>query len=189
MPLATVSPQEIQKVLRSSEELELSAAAIQRLKWFLYAREHEDNVSLTCRHFGISRSTFLRWADRFDVRDPRTLEEQSRRPMRVRQSVVPSHVIDAIRSIRERHPTMNKQSVAECLLRETGITLSASTVGRIIARHGFFFATTKSHLEKRHRESDEQTQEVFAPGVPPRRETVAGADDSSGFLSILGCTA
>ena len=64
---------DVRRLLRSAGELELSLHAIQRLKWFMYALEHDGNVSLVSRHFGISRSTFLRWAERFDAADPRTL--------------------------------------------------------------------------------------------------------------------
>jgi hypothetical protein len=35
------------------------------------------------------------------------------------------------------------------LLRDYGMRVSASTVGRTIARHGLFFADTKAHEQKR----------------------------------------
>lgn len=43
---------------------ELAPEAKKRLKWFDWHRDHGENVSLTCRHFGIGRSTFYRWAKR-----------------------------------------------------------------------------------------------------------------------------
>lgn len=41
--------------------VELSKTARLRLKWFEFCDIYGDNVSLTCRHFGIGRQTFYRW--------------------------------------------------------------------------------------------------------------------------------
>src|SRR5450755_2241154 len=64
--------------------VELSREARVRLSWMdFYARC--DNVTHTCRHFGISRQTFYRWQRRYDPYDLTTLEERSRRPRQCRQ--------------------------------------------------------------------------------------------------------
>ena len=141
--------QEAKKILRRASELELSTSAVQKLKWFVYAAEHKGNVSLACRHFGIARSTFLRWAERFSAEDPSTLEEHSRRPHSMRQPETDPQVIERIRRMRTESPLLGKQSIAEKLLQEYQIELSASTIGRIIARHNLFFADTPSHRQKR----------------------------------------
>ena len=41
--------------------VELSKTARLRLKWFEFCYDHGGNVSLTCRHLGISRQTFYCW--------------------------------------------------------------------------------------------------------------------------------
>lgn len=196
MSLRALQLTEIRRLLRSADDLELSAGAVQRLKWFLYAREHEDNVSLTCRHFGIGRSTFLRWAERFDPQDLRTIEEQSRRPKHVRTSVVPDAAIHAIRRIRLQQPLLSKNDVAECLMREEGIQLSPSTVGRIIQRYGFFFAATKAHQEKRLHLDDERNMtavkkdhDITMTSAPLVQNDELPSDDASGAFSVLGFTA
>jgi transposase len=51
--------------------------------------EHR-NARLTYRHFDISPQTFYRWKRRFDPYDLTTLEDESRRPDRVRQPQTPS---------------------------------------------------------------------------------------------------
>lgn len=186
--------QDVRRLLRSAQDLELSSGAIQRLRWFLYAREHGDNVSLTCRHFGISRSTFLRWADRFSATDLSTLEENSRCPKTVRQSDVDPAVIDIIRNIRQAEPKLGKEPIAEMLLREHGVTLSASTVGRIITRHKLFFGETKAHVEKRafthtdtNADSDTDTPIDTSLSALPLTTSEAGAiDDSYPFHPIPG---
>ncbi len=145
----TIRLRDVRHLLKRAKELELSEDAVQRLKWFSYALEHESNVSLTCRHFGIARSTFLRWAERFDVRDIRTIEEESRRPHRVREPEIAEHIVTLIRDVRREQPLLGKDAIAELLKRQYGVSISASSVGRTIARYGFFFAATKSHEQKR----------------------------------------
>jgi transposase-like protein len=139
----------IKKLLRSAQDLELSDGAVRRLKWFLFAAEHDGNVSITCRHFDIARSTFRRWSERFSAHDITTLEENSRKPRNVRSSTIDPRVIEIVRVLREDAPKMQKAVIVDKLLREHGIVLSAATVGRIITRHKLFFGTTKSHREKR----------------------------------------
>ena len=64
--------------------VELSREARVRLSWMdFYARC--DNVTHTCRHFGISRQTFYRWQRRYDPYDLTSLEERSHRPRQCRQ--------------------------------------------------------------------------------------------------------
>lgn len=139
----------VRHLLKRAKELELSDAAVQRLKWFAFALEHDGNASLACRHFGIARTTYVRWASRFDPRDPSSLEEESRRPRRVREPETPPHVVALIRDQRVKTPLMGKEEIASLLQARYGVAVSASTVGRTIARHGFFFADTPAHERKR----------------------------------------
>jgi transposase InsO family protein len=110
----------------------ISKEAQKRLRWFEYYRDCSD-VSLTCRHFGISRPTFYRWKNRFDPYDLTTLEESSRRPHRVRQSETPVPDIERIRVMRQTYPRWGKEKLA-VLLRQEGIQISGSTVGRQMAK-------------------------------------------------------
>lgn len=140
---------DVKRLLRRSQELELSTHAVQRLKWFVYALEHHGNISVTCRHFGIARSTFLCWLHRFDAKDPRSLEEHSRRPHTVNRSHTDPHVIALIKMLRIQQPLIGKKEIQKILDTQHGIQLSSSTIGREIARHHFFFGNTKSHRAKR----------------------------------------
>src|SRR5512141_2135754 len=64
--------------------VELSRAAQVRLAWMDFYRKTE-NVTLTCRHFGISRQTFYRWHGRYQPLDLTTLEQRSHSPHQRRQ--------------------------------------------------------------------------------------------------------
>lgn len=141
--------QDITNLLQHAESLRLSRDARRRLAWFSYALRHDGNISLTCRYFGISRATFLRWAKRFDPKRPETLEDNSRRPHTVREPETAPKVVALIRDYRTAFPTMGKSAIAQKLFREHSIEISASTVGRVIARERLFFADLPSHLHKR----------------------------------------
>lgn len=183
MSLRFIRLQDVRRLLRSAEEYELNSEQVQRLKWFQYALEHDGNVSLTCRHFGISRSTFLRWADRFDASDLRSFDEQSRRPHTVRAPETDAKTVELIRTIRLASPTLGKEHIALRLAAEHGITISSSTVGRIIKRHGLFFGDTAAHTGKRAATapSDNESSELSVRPVTPEP---AAADDDP-FLSLI----
>ncbi len=158
MPLGTIRLQDVRRLLRTAADLELCGADVQKLKWFQYALEHEGNISLTCRHFGISRSTFLRWANRFDATDIRSLEEESRKPHTVRTPETDAATVALIRTIREAHPRLGKEPVAAMLKEQYGVTVSTATVGRVITRHKLFFADTEAHRSKRNVDAETETE-------------------------------
>lgn len=147
-------------MLRAGDGLELSDDAVHRLKWFLFALEHGGNVSLTCRHFAIARSTFVRWAERFDAKNPLSLEDHSRCPHTVRQSQTDARAVELIRQIRNDHPVMGKVQVQKMLAEQHGVSLSVSAIGRVIGRYGFFFADTPSHRAKRQTLSGERDDDA-----------------------------
>ncbi len=148
MPHRLVSILQIQSLLAQAEVLQLSDRARQRLQWFLHYLQHGQSVSSTCAHFGISRATFQRWLERFDPHDPQTLEERSHHPRTLRQSAVPEDVVALIAEYRRKHPQMGKERIAQLLKQDHQVTLSASTVGRVIERECLYFSTTPHHWKK-----------------------------------------
>jgi transposase InsO family protein len=108
----------------------LSREARQRLRVLEYARTH--SVSATCRHFGIARSTYYRWAGRYDPQRLSFLENRSSRPRRRRSPTWTAAQAEAVRAAREARPRWGKDKLAVVLRRE-GVVLSVSMVGRILA--------------------------------------------------------
>lgn len=180
---------DLRRLLRSAGELELSQDAIQKLRWFLYAAEHEGNVSLTCRHFGISRSTYLRWASRFDASDVRTLDEHSRSPHTVREPETDPRTIELIRQIRLSDPMVGKETIATMLQEKHGVIVSTSTVGRVIHRHCLFFGDTASHRSKRVQfEEFNQVSPVTNPVRGVAEEIATATDDPLTSPPLYGLT-
>mgnify|MGYP001466101143 CR=1 FL=1 len=158
-------------MLRSSAELELSREAVSKLRWIEYFLTHGASISLTARHFGIARSTFVRWACRFDVRDPYMLEEQSRCPNTVRQPETSDEVIAFIEGYRRGEHSISKERIRTKLFNERGIEISSATVGRAIQRNGFFFANTPAHIRKRRSALERGVRESFLTSAEPDVET------------------
>lgn len=135
---------------------ELSKEARLRLRWIDFYHKHAD-ARLTCRHFGISPTTFYKWLGRFLERGLRGLESLSRAPRSARASQLPWRTVDLICSIRRAQPAWSKHKIAVILSRDHGITLSASTVGRVLKRKGFYDARTsrkKSNAAKRRKKRE-----------------------------------
>jgi len=111
---------------------DLSRDARRRLAMIDWHRTHGANVSLTARHFGVSRPTVYRWLGRFDPLRLTTLEDASSTPRRRRRPTWTVAQVEAVRGLRERYPRWGKAKL-RVLLRREGIGLSVSMVGRILA--------------------------------------------------------
>ncbi len=100
------------------------------IKWY---EGHERKVRLTGRHFGFSPDTISRWARAYGQYGPGGLEKGSRRPRRVRQPQTPAAVVQRILELREERPSWGREKLRVLLARE-GITISAKSIDRVIAR-------------------------------------------------------
>lgn len=106
-----------------------------RLTIIDWHRSHGENISLTARRFGLTRRTVRRWVRRFQQYGVLGLNDQSRRPKRVRQPTTSWKTVAAVVTLRKQYPAWSKYKIHTLLARE-GITASASTVGRILKRKG-----------------------------------------------------
>ncbi|MGH2448819.1 MAG: integrase core domain-containing protein [Chloroflexota bacterium] len=100
-----------------------------RLRILAYAEIH--SVAATCRHFGIARSTYYRWKQRYIPQRPATLDNRSSRPHAPRRPTWTTQEALAVRDLRAQFPRMGKEKLA-VLLHAQDLHLSVSTVGRIL---------------------------------------------------------
>ena len=111
----------------------LSRDARRRLAMLDWHRAHGANVSLTARRFGVSRPTVYRWLDRFDRLHHESLEDHGSAPRRRRRPTWTVEHLRAVKAVRQTYPRWGKDKLV-VLLRRTGLRLSTSMVGRILAR-------------------------------------------------------
>ncbi len=133
---------------------ELSKKARQRLKWFDYYNSHGHNARLTCRYYGISPQTFYRWKRRYNPRHLESLEDHSHRPRHLRQPAYSTELVEAVLRLREGYPRWGKDKLV-VLLREKGVSGSASTVGRLIGKlkeRGVLREPVSNHVSVRKRQ-------------------------------------
>lgn len=121
------------KAASEARDPPLSREVKRRLTVIRWHEAHGKQVSLTARHFGLSRSTVYEWLRRYERAEVHGLEERSRRPRNVRQPTWTTDLEQAVLSLRMEHPRWGKDKLV-VLLRQQGLSVSVSMVGRILTR-------------------------------------------------------
>lgn len=114
----------------------LSKDALRRLYWMDWYVSHGKNAEATCRHFGISKSVFYRWKNRYNPKNLKTLEfdTRTRKPKRVREMTTPLIILQKIYEIRKQDLEKSKYEIREELRRE-GILVAHNVIQKVINRH------------------------------------------------------
>ncbi len=130
----------------------LSKDALRRLTWIDWYFSNGRNAELTCRHFGISKSLFYRWKNRFNSRNLQSLEfdTKTRRPEKVRETTMPLSVKKRIYDIRLQDTEKSKYEIQEELKRE-GILVGQSAIQNFINKHKELLNTQHKKGVKRHK--------------------------------------
>lgn len=126
----------VASIARSAALVEsLTERAKYKVKILDWHRDHGNNVSLTSRHFAISRMTLHRWLKSFNKYGVIGLNEQSRKPKHLRQPTTSWDNVIKVVQLRKQYPGWSKYKIKVLLEREN-ISVSDSTVGRILKRRG-----------------------------------------------------
>lgn len=130
----------------------LSKDALRRLEWIDWYYAHGKNISLTARHFGISRVTFYRWYTRYNRKKLSSLEfdTTTRRPQKLREMTTPYSVLKRIYDIRKEDPEKSKYEIHEELKRE-GVMVAHNVIQKVINRHAELTNTQHKKKVKKHR--------------------------------------
>jgi len=112
----------------------LTSEAKHRLKTLDWHKAHGNNISLTSRHFGLSRITVRKWMERFKEKGMLGLNDLSRRPNNLRKPETSRDVVLRTVSLRRKYPAWSKYKI-KALLNKEDMNVSASTIGRIFKRY------------------------------------------------------
>jgi len=131
---------------------QLSKDALRRLWWMDWYQTHGKNAEATCRHFGISKSVFYRWKNRYRRYNLKTLEDdkRTRRPHHVREMTTPAWIRQKIYNIRAADHEKSKYEIQEELRRE-GISVGRSAIQKVINRHTELLNTQHIKKLRKHR--------------------------------------
>jgi transposase InsO family protein len=152
----------------------LSKEAKKRLAWMDHYRNTK-NAALTCRHFGISRQCFHKWAKRYDPFRLASLEEESRRPKKTRTWDVSRTEEFRILRLRRAHIRYGKMKLKVLYEREHGVPISSWKIQRVIETHALYFHQKKTEALRKKRKANE----------PKRRITELMKVERTGFLVAL----
>ena len=130
----------------------LSKDALKRLWWMDWYQTHGKNAESTCRHFGISKSVFYRWKNRYKRFNLKTLEDdtRNRRPHNLRQMTTDPAILARIYDIRRLDPEKSKWEIHEELRRQ-GVLVAHNVIGKVIRRHPELANTQHIKRLRKHR--------------------------------------
>ncbi len=163
----------------------LSKDGLRRLEWFDFYFSHSKNISLTSRHFGISRDTFYKWKRRFNPRQLQTLEfdTKTRRPRRVREMTTPKWLQKKVYEIRLSDPEKSKYEIAEELRRE-GIAIGYNTIQKIVNRYSELQNIQHKRTLRQHR--NYKIARIKASYELREKELGSLVQIDTKYLSVLG---
>lgn len=163
-----------------------------RLEFCLEASAPGANVRECCRRFGVSPSTGYKWLMRYAREGEAGLVERSRRPARSpRRS--PPEAEARVLALREEHPAWGGRKLRAVLAREVGEAPSASTITKILARHGRLDGPGAGERRAFQRFEHPQPNDLwqmdhkghFALGAGGRCYPLTVTDDHSRFALVL----
>ena len=138
----------------------LSQEAKLRLKWMDYYRNHGNNASLTCRHFGISRKTFYKWLKRYNPCYLASLESQDRAPKRRRQREITSNQELRIIQLRKQYIRYGKEKLARIYQSIYGETVSSWKIQKVIEKHKLYYHPQRAARIRRKRQRSLQKKRI-----------------------------
>ncbi len=104
-----------------------------RTKIIRHAAE-SGNVSLTCRHYGVSRNTFYKWRARYEEHGEAGLCDRPRVPHRSPRATA-TDVVSKILYLRQNYH-FGPGRIADYLQRYHSVSIAKSSVHRILVRRG-----------------------------------------------------
>ena len=102
------------------------------LKKFWRLKEERCTEATIFTVLGYSRATIYRWQSAYRLKGPRGLEPLSRAPRRRRTPQWGKALERQVLCLRKAHPLWGKKTLTTLLHREQGLSVSESTVGRVL---------------------------------------------------------
>jgi len=127
-----------------------SPEAKKRKGWLDYYSSHNNNISLTCRYFGITRVTFYKWLQRYDQDDTTTLNDRSRAPMNRRKRKIDPEIERRIIELRKKYIRYGKEKLAIIYKKTYGQKISSWQIQRTVKdRQLYYHPINNAKLAKR----------------------------------------
>lgn len=126
-------------LLRKLGRDKLSLPAQLKLEWIIfYSTVGKHNAKLTASQFSISRKTLHKWLGRFDETNLKTLEEQTRKPKKLRGWMVSYQEEERIINLRKKNMEFGKRKLKRIYKREYQQVISTWKIERVIRKHKLY---------------------------------------------------
>ena len=126
-------------LLRNVGKDSLSLKAKTKLEWIIfYHTIAKKNALHTASYFGVNPKTLHKWIGRFDEKNLSSLEEQSRRPLKVREWMVTREEESNIKDLRKENMEFGKQKLKVLYKREYGKHISTWKIERVIRKYNLY---------------------------------------------------
>jgi len=121
----------------------LSKEAKLRIQWMDYYRK-TNNISLTCRYFGISRKTFHKWLNRYDPNNLVSLEDQDKAPIRRRQREINPIQEQRIVALRKKYIRYGKEKLSYIYQQTYNEPISCWKIQKTIEKYKIYYNPSKT---------------------------------------------
>jgi len=122
---------------------QISKQAKLRLKWMDFYYQTK-NVSLTCRHFGISRQLFYYWLNRYDPKNLKSLENKDRTPKRKRQREITPEQEMRVIALRKKYLRYGKEKLAILYQNFYQEKISSWKIQKVIEKYNLYYHPQKT---------------------------------------------
>jgi len=109
-----------------------------------YYTKGKQNAVYTARHFGVHRKTIIKWVNRFNEADLSSLDEQSRRPHKLRQWEITTEEEVRIISLRKKYIRLGKMKLKRIYENEYKEKISSWKIQRVIEAHKLYYSPEKA---------------------------------------------
>jgi len=160
----------------------------QRVSFVVTASRREQSFAALCQEYGISRPTGYAWLSRFRQDGVNEIAERSRRPLRSPGQTAPELELQVV-AMRQRYPDWGARKL-QVLLGRRGLELPATTIHRVLLRHGLVRDADRSQAatQRFERRAPNELWQMDFKG-PLRRGDQLGPlsvlDDHSRYLVAL----
>ena len=126
--------------IKLGQRFNLSPEAEYRLKVIcLYFNKFNKNASKTARYFNIHRNAVSKYVRLYNPNNLYLLEPKSKAPVRRYRKKTAERIIDLIIKTKKEHPYLGKTKIYTILLRDYGVSVSASTIGRVFKEYKLIY--------------------------------------------------
>jgi len=126
------------------------------------------DVSVVCKSFKISRTTFYKWQGRFNPKELKSLEEKSKAPKTKRQGLLTLKEKEVLKRYREKYIRIGKMKLSVMYKNEHNVKYSPHQFQKIIEKYNLYFDKAKKDKIRTKRDKGRGRVKIRVHQVNPK---------------------